>query len=113
MFEIGVYNDYCKDWRKKDDEDQTWDTFKTFFTKANQDLRDSGTTARSAGYQANNISVTNNPVEDTSQEVQALEAIANLAIFLRFKTSPLVINSIFASGKFLLVLAIFSAGSQP
>ena len=79
VFETGMHNDYCKDWRKKDDADKTWAEFKMFFTKANQDLRDSGVTARSAGYQANNVSQAQTDVQDTPQEVQALEAIANLA----------------------------------
>ena len=39
VFNTGVYNDNCKTWRTKPVEEQTWEAFKTFFTKANQDLR--------------------------------------------------------------------------
>ena len=76
VFNTGVYNDDCKTWRVKPVEEQTWESFKTFFTKANQDLRISIQTARSAGFQANNIMA---GVQDSESEVQALEAIANLA----------------------------------
>ena len=53
--------------------------FQNLFTRANQDLRESGVTSRSAGCQANNASTPTITAEDTSQEAQALEAIANLA----------------------------------
>ena len=76
IFNTGVCNDDCKTWRAKPVEEQTWESFKTFFTKANQDLRISTQTARSAGFQANNIMA---GVQDSESEVQALEAIANLA----------------------------------
>ena len=39
LFNTGVYHDDCKTWRQKSIAEQTWEAFKTFFTKANQDLR--------------------------------------------------------------------------
>ena len=51
-------------------------TFKVFFAKYHQDLLMSSQTARSAGFQANNIMTGG---QDSDTEVQALEAIANLA----------------------------------
>ena len=49
-FQTGVYADGCKVWRKKLEADKTWPTFKTFFTNANQDLRQSKATTASTGY---------------------------------------------------------------
>ena len=77
IFQTGIYNDYCKDWRSKPEEDKTWNEFKIFFTKANQNLRKSRVTSQTAGYQENNLCQL--CVEDSPSEVQALEAIANLA----------------------------------
>ena len=55
MFDTGVHHDDYNTWKRKPFVDQTWETFKSFFAKAHQDLRVSSQTARSAGFQANNI----------------------------------------------------------
>ena len=38
VFDTGVLNDECKDWRKLLAPDQSWDKFKTTFYQAHQDL---------------------------------------------------------------------------
>ena len=76
VFNTGVYHDDCKIWRQKPEAEQTWEAFKVFFAKANQDLRAYRQTSRTAGYQANNTMVER---QDSENDVQALEAIANLA----------------------------------
>ena len=69
VFDTGVFNDECKEWRKLPAVDQTWDQFKTTFTQAHQDLQESLTIAASVGY-ANNVS---------DKESEALMAITHLA----------------------------------
>ena len=71
-----MHDDDYKDWRKNQVE-KTWGNFKSFFIKANQHSRESRSTSRGAGYQANH---TVQDSEDPATEVQALEAIANLAV---------------------------------
>ena len=70
----GLFEEECKKWRKKATADKTWDNFKTQFTEAHQDLRDSQRTARDAGYQANSAEE-----EQEDQSMNALQAIEHLA----------------------------------
>jgi len=68
VFDTGVFGDECKEWRKLEPANKTWAQFKRMFTVAHQDLQESRATARTTGY-ANNA----------TQEVEALEAITQLA----------------------------------
>ena len=86
VFSTGVFDSYCKEWRQKDEVDKTWSNFKSFFHKAHQDLRLSQacSTVSSAGYQANNVDLTQSTTDTLfdqaiQEEAGALEAIANLA----------------------------------
>ena len=65
------HND-CKSCRAKPIAEQTWKIFKTFFSKAHQDLLISSQTHRSTGFQANNVIAGG---QGSETEVQALEAI--------------------------------------
>ena len=57
---MGALNDYYKAWRNKNEVSKTWDVFKSFFQKDNQDLRLTNTTstASSDGHQASNVYLT-------------------------------------------------------
>ena len=72
----------CKDWRLLPSIEQTWDTFKRFFSKANRDMRESQvlseTQVTAIGNQANAANVEIDQALD--HESSALEAIANLAV---------------------------------
>ena len=69
LFNTGVYHDDWKTGRQKPIAEKTWEEFKTFFTKANQDLRVSLQTARTAGFQSNN---TMSEGQDSEIEAQVL-----------------------------------------
>ena len=68
LLNTGVYNDACKDWRKKPNADKTWANFKIYFTQAEKDYRHDQTTSRQQGYHQANAAI-----------IQQHAAIANLA----------------------------------
>ena len=51
----GLFNEDCKEWRKKSDEEQTFENFKHFFTAADDDRRKNNATTGSSGYSVNTI----------------------------------------------------------
>jgi hypothetical protein len=70
IVDTGIFQDACKEWRRRDEEDQTWAEFKLHFATAHQEMRESQETAQSAGYHgANNV----------QQDDSHMEAYANFA----------------------------------
>jgi len=51
----GLFTEDCKEWRKKPEDEQTFDNFKQFFTAADDDRRKNNATTGSSGYSANAI----------------------------------------------------------
>jgi len=49
----GLFTEDCKEWRKKPEDEQTFDNFKHFFTAADDDRRKNNATTGSSGYSAN------------------------------------------------------------
>ena len=87
VFQTGLYKDTCKDWRRLQDANKTWDQFKQIFHEAYRDLQSLETTAQNAKYhQANNAEAYNQESEETMNALamlaQATEAdrttVANL-----------------------------------
>ena len=69
----GLFADDCKLWRRKPLAERTWANFRTDFTLAHQELRESSQTAHTGGFQANNI------METAHHQADTVTAIANLA----------------------------------
>ena len=84
VFKTGLYNDACKDWRRKAPADKTWANFKTHFTEAQANLRISqGTTQTASGYhQANTMNLATETASALSDLASATAAdrtmLANL-----------------------------------
>ena len=51
----GLFNEDCKEWRKKAEDEQTFENFKIFFTAADDDRRKNNATTGSSGYSINTI----------------------------------------------------------
>lgn len=71
MFTTGMFPEACREWRRRPIGEQTWANFKTTFTEAHQDYRDSQATATQAGYHHANAAM--------EFQHDTAEAIANLA----------------------------------
>ena len=72
MFATGMFPEACREWRRRPTAEHTWTNFKTEFSLAHQEFRDSQVTSQQAGYHAANAAYT-----DMQQETAL--AIANLA----------------------------------
>eukprot|EP00957_Ditylum_brightwellii_P011772 888333-Ditylum_brightwellii.AAC.1 len=70
VFVAGVYNDACKEWRRKSAADKTWLNFCMHFTDAHEELMELQEAAQQAGY-------TTNMAEIIGQE-QTAEALSQL-----------------------------------
>jgi len=53
VFKTGIYNDSCREWRKRPITEQTWNNFKEDFTKAHRDLLVQQTTRPNPFQEAN------------------------------------------------------------
>jgi hypothetical protein len=54
VFNTGVYGDECKEWKKYDILEKTWENFKAHFTAEHRLYRKQTQTAQSTGYQSAN-----------------------------------------------------------
>ena len=70
IFNTGVFSLDCKEWRKKPAVDKTWPNFQTFWTEKHMDYREEQTQMTGQGYQANNV---------THSNQETIDAIACLA----------------------------------
>lgn len=52
VYKTGLYNEPCQRWMEKPTADRTWDNFKSFFLKAQEQLRLQRTTQRQTGFGA-------------------------------------------------------------
>jgi hypothetical protein len=73
VFQTGVFNNVCQDWRRGFGANRTWATFKTDFATAHQELRESQLTTQGAGFH------TANAVTFDEIQIQTADALANLA----------------------------------
>ena len=72
----GLYTDACKEWRKKPEEQKTWENFKRFFVKEYHDLKEQQrTTTLQAGYHQANMMENS----DTSEFMNAFQNFAHAA----------------------------------
>ena len=69
VFQTGLFPDDCKLWKRRPVGDKTYAHFKTYFTEAHLELRESQTTTQAGGFQGNNI----------EQQDSTRDALANLA----------------------------------
>ena len=77
IFQTGMFNDNCKQWKRRDPDDKTWTEFKIFFSTSHQELRKSQATTAGARYHAANI-VDNHAANHVYRQ-EIFDAIANLA----------------------------------
>jgi hypothetical protein len=77
MFSTGMFPEACQEWRRRPTAKQTWVNFKTAFTEAHQDFRDSQVTSKQTCYhhQAN---VTFELQHDTAKAIANLETATAL-----------------------------------
>ena len=68
LFDMGVFPNECKEWKKQPASEQTWDNLKAAFIQAYQDLQESTATTRLTSY-ANNI---------IEKETEVLEGMIHL-----------------------------------
>jgi len=79
VFQCNVFNETCREWRRLPYIDKTWPRFKTMFTEAHQDFRDTTTQGNSPYHSANAAISDNTYANDTSLPDEATHALANLA----------------------------------
>lgn len=53
VFQTGMYNDACREWRRRPNAEKTWDNFKEHYETAQHELQESQLTTQGAGYHAN------------------------------------------------------------
>jgi hypothetical protein len=70
FFQTGLFADDCKAWKRKDAGDKIWPAFKTFFSEAHKEWRQSQATTAGTGYSSSANSV---------YQQDTVDAIANLA----------------------------------
>jgi hypothetical protein len=75
VFKTGLYNETCRDWRRRAAVDKTWTNFQSDFSAAAQDLRESQATSQTAGYHSANAAVE----EQNLWRQETVDALANLA----------------------------------
>jgi len=74
----GLFNEDCKEWRKKPDEEQTFENFKHFFTAADDDRRKNNATTGSSGYSINTIEqIVHHEMNNILQQWMQPEDISN------------------------------------
>jgi len=75
IHKTGVYNEACRDWRKKPEQEKTWEHFKEDFTKAHRDM------IANRAVQPNPFQQANAVMEDFQEKTEAiLEHMANSTI---------------------------------
>jgi hypothetical protein len=73
IFQTGIFADDCREWKRRDAAYKTWPQFKTDFTRAHQEYRESQvTTPGASGFLADENS-------SLSDQQETIDAIANLA----------------------------------
>jgi hypothetical protein len=72
IFNTGLFNESCREWRRRPEAEKTWTNFKTQFAEAHQDLRITQNTTQGAGFHNANNAM-DSFVNDTA------DAFANLA----------------------------------
>ena len=78
IFTTGMFPEACREWRRYTPANQTWVNFKTAFSLAHQELRDSQVTSNQAGYHNANAAYEHATAAFELQQETAA-AIANLA----------------------------------
>jgi len=73
VFQSNVFKDTCRDWRRLQSAQKTWPTFKTIFTEAHQDFRDTTIQGQTPYHSANAAS------QYDTLPTEATTALANLA----------------------------------
>ena len=91
LFASGAYADGCKEWRRKEEQDKTWESFKTHFAAEYLDLKEnqihtSGTAYQAAEYQHDTAEALANLATATANDRQA---VANLTATNRRLTEEL------------------------
>ena len=72
----GLYTDACKEWRRKPEDQKTWENFKRFFAEEYHDLKEQQrTTSMQAGYHQANMM----EESDTSEFMNAFQNFAHAA----------------------------------
>ena len=71
VFKTGLFHDECKLWKRRIAADKNWAAFKTVFSLAHQELRESQLTSSNTGFHSANAA--------TDLQLETAEAIANLA----------------------------------
>ena len=74
----GLFNEDCKEWRKKSGEEQTFENFKHFFTADDDDRRKNNATTGNFGYSINTIEqIVHNEMNNILQQWIQPEVIQN------------------------------------
>jgi len=66
----GFYHEDCRDWKRKAAADRTWTTFKTHFSRAFKEVRESSSSVRTGGY-------ANLCLREVAERAEAQEAVNN------------------------------------
>ena len=77
IYRTCLFSDKCKTWKKKDVFDQTRITFKSEFTLAHQDLRESQVTVLNVGYQNQANFTHKNTMPDNAEALAAIAELIN------------------------------------
>jgi hypothetical protein len=88
IFNTGLFNEACREWRRVHTDDQTWAEFKLHFATAHQEMRESQTTTQSAGYHGANNTYCG-ATQTTYRDEPPMEAYANLVASDRSTVSQL------------------------
>ena len=78
IFNTGMYNDACKEWRKRSASNKTWSNYKTHFMDAHDNLRQTQQTAKVAGYHSANFAMSE--IEAAEQEAANAHYIENTEV---------------------------------
>ena len=79
IFQYNVSNDTCCEWRRLPPNQKIWKRFKTMFTEAHQDFRDTTTQGNSPYHSANAAISNETQNQDISLLDEANQVLANLA----------------------------------
>ena len=79
FFKTGIFAEDCKLWRRRIAGDKTWQHFKTYFTMAHQELRESQTTLQDASYHSANNAIMHTGDDGSDLQQDTVDVISNLA----------------------------------
>ena len=80
LFATGMFLDDCKTWKRKTDSDKTWDSFKTYFSWAHREFRETCTTTAGSGFSATNSAESLSSYHpNAAYQQDMVKAIANLS----------------------------------